>query len=245
MLTLRGPPPTEHALPHVSGEQGFGAGAAEVELVTVAVEPVTEQPLVVIVVEGEHVVVERMEPRVLKIVGTHKTVTRNAVLAAVHEDDEDLELLFEDEVFELLFEDDAFELLFVRSDFELLFDELLSLGSERLSFSDVRSSKAVSIPVTSSETMLFLILFRSSSIQTKELTISPRKPNRPLFLFEPHPEGDESPPKLVIRFSTSFSRPLTLERVPSLSGVGFAFQELMIGMRPTSSEDTEDALDVA
>ena len=56
---------------------------------TVVVNPVTEQPLAVTVVKGEQVVVETMEPPVLNEVGTHCTVTCNAVFEDMHDDGED------------------------------------------------------------------------------------------------------------------------------------------------------------
>lgn len=48
-----------------------------------------------------------------------------------------------------------------------------------------------------------------------------------------------------MRPSTSLLTPLSLPRVSDFSGVGFLFQELMIGIRPAIWEDTEDTLDVA
>ena len=48
-----------------------------------------------------------------------------------------------------------------------------------------------------------------------------------------------------MRFFTSLLTGLILSRVPDLSDVGLAFQELMIGIRAASSEDTEDTPDEA
>lgn len=48
-----------------------------------------------------------------------------------------------------------------------------------------------------------------------------------------------------MRSSTSFLTGFILPRVSDLRGVGFAFQDLMKGIRPASSEDTDTALDVA
>ena len=75
--------------------------------------------------------------------------------------------------------------------------------------------------------------------------MSPIVPSKPLFLFEPHPKDDESAPRLEMRSSISLLTGLILLRVSDLSDVGLAFQDLITGMRPASSEDTEDTLDVA
>lgn len=63
----------------------------------------TEQPLVVIMAVGEQVVVETVEPPVMYVVGTHRTVTRNAVPVAVHDEDEP-EVELEDELVLVLVE---------------------------------------------------------------------------------------------------------------------------------------------
>jgi hypothetical protein len=78
-----------------------------------------------------------------------------------------------------------------------------------------------------------------------ELMISPMEPNNPLFFFEPHPEEEDEPPRSEISPSTSLRMLFTLLRVSVLRGSGFFFQELMIGIRPAISKDTEDTLDVA
>ena len=204
------------------------------EVETVVVNPVTEQPLAVTVVKGEQVVVETVEPLVLNKVGTHCTVTCNAVFEDMHDDNDD--------------DDDRVKVLVDESEFELVLELLLSSSSSvRSSFSDVKSSKksSIALTLTSSALMLFVMLFRSSSIQDNLLMISPIVPSKPLFFFEPHPKEDESAPRLEIRSSISLLIGLILLRVSDLSNVGFAFQELIIGIRPASSDDTEDTLDVA
>ena len=70
-------------------------------------------------------------------------------------------------------------------------------------------------------------------------------PRKTLFLFEPHPQQDESPRRLEVRCSESLLTGLILSRAFALGNVGFAFQESIIDIRPASSEDTEDTLDVA
>jgi len=201
---------------------------ADVEAEMVVVNPVTEQPLAVTVVKGEQVVVSVVEPLVLKEVGTHCTVTCSAVFEDVHDDDDD---------------DELFSVFVDVSEFDLLLDLLSSLV--RSLFSDVKSTRKLSIATTSSALMLSVILPRSSSIQDNLFMILPIVPSKPLFPFEPHPEDDEPPPRLEMRSSTSLLTGLILLRVSDLSNVGFAFQELIIGIKPASSEDTEETLDVA
>ena len=232
LAPLRGPPFIGHESPQVPEAHGVWVLLADVELEMVVVNPVTEQPLAVTVVTGEQVVVDTMEPLVLKEVGTHCTVTCNTVFEAMHDDADD-----DGELCKVLVDESEFESLL----------ELLSSSSSlvRSLFSDVKSSKESSMASTSSELMLFVMLSRSSSIQDNVFTISSNAPSKPLFLFEPHPDEDETPPRSEMRSSTSSLTGLILLRVSDLSNVGFAFQELMIGIRPASSEDTEETLDVA
>ena len=89
------------------------------------------------------------------------------------------------------------------------------------------------------------MLPRSPAIQDNPCTISPIAPSKPLFLFDPHAEEDNPPPRSDIRPSTSLLTGPILSRVFVLSEDGFAFQDLIIGIRPATSEDTEDTLDVA
>lgn len=105
-------------------------------------------------------------------------------------------------------------------------------------------SKGLSISSTSPLLILLMILSRSSSIQDNPFIVSPIVPSRPLFRFESHPE-EESPPRSVMRSSILFMTVLILSRVSGLRGVGSAFHELITGIRPTISEDTEETLDVA
>ncbi len=198
---------------------------------TVVVNAVAEQPLAVTVVKGEQVVVEIVEPLVLIEVGTHCIVTCNAVFEDMHDDTD------EDDG------DDDDEVPTDEPEFESLLWSLLSLVS--LSFSDVKSSKELPIESTLSPLILWVMLSRCSSMQDNPLTISLIAPSAPLFLLAPHPEEVEPPPKPEMRSSTSFLTGLILPRVSDLSGVGFAFQDLMIGIRPASSEDTDSTLDVA
>jgi hypothetical protein len=67
----------------------------------------------------------------------------------------------------------------------------------------------------------------------------------PLFLLEPQPEVDDPPPRSEITSSISDLTPSTLFSVSVLSDVGLDFQELRIGIRAKTSEETEDALEVA
>lgn len=240
MAPLRGAAAIGHASPQVSEAHGTWDWVEdEVEIVVVV--PVTEQPLVVIVVRGEQVVVETVEPPVVYTVGMHTSVTRTAVSVSVHDDDE-----LEDELDEELLDElsELFDVSVEESDFESLLD-LLSSSSLRSSVSDVRSVKVGSMPSTSPPVMLPVILSRSSSTQDKVFMASPMKPKRPLFFFEPHGPPDELPPRSEMRPSTSSLMPLTLLRVSVLSESGFDFQELIIGISATSCEDTEDTADVA
>jgi hypothetical protein len=88
LAPLRGPLFIGHDLPHVSDAHGSWVPVAEAEVEMVVVNPVTEHPTVVTVVEGVQVVVGRVELPVTKEVGTHLTVTLNAVDESVQEDDE-------------------------------------------------------------------------------------------------------------------------------------------------------------
>ena len=97
--------------------------------------------------------------------------------------------------------------------------------------------------VMSPET-LSLISFRSFPMQDKPLMMPLIGPSRPLFRFELHSE-EESPPRPSMRSSTSDMIGLILLRVSVFRGVGFAFHELIIGIKPAISVKTEEALDVA
>ena len=202
----------------------------------VVVNAVAEQPLAVTVVKGEHVVVGIVEPLVLTAVGTHCIVTYNAVFEDMHDDMDDDDSDEDDG-------GDDDEVPTGELEFESLLESLLSLVS--LSFSDVKSSKELSMSSTLSPLMLSVMLSRCSSMQDSPLTISPIAPSAPLFLLAPHPEELEPPPNSEMRFSTPFLIGLILSRVSDLSGVGFAFHDLMMGIRPASSEDTDFTLDVA
>ena len=191
----------------------------------------TEQPLVVIVVVGEQVVVEIVELPVVKVVGTHRTVTRNAVSMDAHDEDELVLELVEVSVDE--------------SELVLLFELLSFSSSVRFSFSVFRSSRVLSMLLTSSVLISSVRLSKFSSMQDNVLTMSPTRPRRPLFFFEMHGLDDGSLPRSEMRPSTSLLISLTLLRVSVLSGVGFARQELMIGIKPTIWEDTDDTADVA
>jgi hypothetical protein len=224
LAPLRGPLFIGHDLPHVSEAHGIWVPVAEAEVEMVVVNPVTEHPTVVTVVEGVQVVVGRVELPVTKEVGTHLKVTLNAVDESVHEE--------EDEVVD-------------ESELELL-SVLSSLSfSVRLSLFCVSSSSVSSMESTFFVMMSSVTFCRSSSMHTNELMISPMAPNNPLFFFEPHPEEEDEPPRSEISPSTSLRMPFTLFNVSVLRGSGFFFQELMIGIRPAISEDTEDTLDVA
>ena len=203
------------------------------EVDTVIVVPVTEQPLAMTVVEGEQAVVRTVTPPVWNDVGTHSTVTWNAVFKDAQDEDDDGNGE-EGELVSILVDEPESELVL----------EVLS-SSVRSSVSVLKLFRESLTPSRSSILMLSVMLSRSSPIQDKLLTIPLIVPIKPLFLLEPHPEKEESGPKLEMRSSTSFLTDLTLVRVSDLSEVGFAFQELMTGTRPASSEDTEDTLDVA
>lgn len=88
MVPLLGALPlTEHAVPQVPFPHCFPRLDYDAVLEAVTVEPVTEKPLVVTVVKGVHVVVDNVEPPVVYVVGTHISVTCNAVSVTVQEDD--------------------------------------------------------------------------------------------------------------------------------------------------------------
>lgn len=173
-----------------------------------------------------------MELPTVVIVGEQSTVTSRAVCVVVQEDSEELDEL-----------DDESEFDELESEFDEL--ELLS-SSVRSSVSDVRSSSASSMPSTLSELMLSVMSSKSSSMQDNLLMTSPIAPSKPLFIFlEPHPEDEESPPRSEMRSSISLLTGLILSSVSSLRGSGFFFQELIAPIKTTTSEETEDTLEVA
>ena len=90
---------------------------------------------------------------------------------------------------------------------------------------------------------LLMISFRSLSMQDNLLMMSLIESSRPLFRFELHPK-EESPLRSSMRSSTSVIIGLILLRVSVLKGVGFAFHELTICIKPAISVDTEETLDV-
>lgn len=92
--------------------------------------------------------------------------------------------------------------------------------------------------------ILSLMFSRSLLIQVKEFTILPMKERKPCF-FDLHPEEDYLPLRLQIRSSISPRIPVIFLRVPILSPVWFAFQELIMGIRIAILEETEEMLDVA
>ena len=90
---------------------------------------------------------------------------------------------------------------------------------------------------------LLVISSRSLSMQDNPLMMSLIGPSRPLFRFELHPE-EEPPPRSSMRSSTSVIIGLILLRASIFRGVGFTFHELITGIKPAISVDTEETLDV-
>ena len=222
----------EHASPQVSEAQGIRVALDDAELVTVTVVPVTEHPRVVVVDTGEQVVVENADPSDVVVVGTHETVTCNAVSMDVQDKDE-LDLVF-------------LELPVDESDFVFVFELFSSPSTVRFSFSDLRSSKVPSILSISPAFTLSVMLSKFLSMHDNVFTKLPKTPNDSLFsFFEPHGADDESLPRSEMRASTSLLIPFTLFRVSVFSGVGCAFQELTTGIRPRIRDDTENTADVA
>ena len=220
----------------MSEAQGIRVALDDAELVTVTVVPVTEHPRVVVVVVGEQVVVENVDPPEVVVVGTHKTVTCNAVSVDVQDKDE-LDLVFLDMPV------DESEFVFV---FVFVFEMFSSPSTIRFSFSDLRSSKVPSILSTSPAFTLSVMLSKFLSMHDNVFTKLLKTPNDSLFsFFEPHGMDDESLPRSEMRASTSLLIPFTLFRVSVFSGVGCAFQELTTGIRPRIRDDTENTADVA
>jgi hypothetical protein len=126
-------------------------------------------------------------------------------------------------------------------------EDLLSSSSSSVSSSavEVRVVKVPSIPSTSSASTSVVTSPRSSLRQVNLLTKSSAKPKMPLFFLEPQPDEDEPPPRSEITPSISDLTPSTLFSVSVLSDVGLDFQELRMGIRAKTSEETEDALEVA
>ena len=251
LAPLRGPSPKGHKLPQFSGEHGIWVMVGDAELYTVVVNPVTEQPLVVTVVDGEHmvvvVVVGNVEPMTVIVEGVHNTVTCSAVSVAVHDDDLASELAAEvvaEVVAEFLL--DVFEVMIDWTEYVFWLALLLSLSSVRSSFCNTRLSRIGSIPSTSLAPTISVMSSRFSSMQDNASTTSLKGSSRPLLTCSRamHGLGEVSPPRSEIRSLTSLLMSSILLSVSVLSDVGFAFQELMTGIKPEIWEDTEETADV-
>lgn len=188
LAPLRGPGAMGHAVPQVSVAQNVLD--VVLDSILVVVSPVTEQPLAVIVVKGEHVVVEIVVPLEMIEVGTHRTVTCNAVFVDLQNDEELAEVLPEllSGVLAEVAESDCLSLL----------DCLSSVSSLRLSISDVRLPIVLSIPLISPALISSSALSNSLLTHDNVFTISltpwvtmPSGPPSPLFFFEPHGEGED------------------------------------------------------
>ena len=168
------------------------------------VVPVTEQPLVVIVVDGEHVVVVvgNVEPAAVIAVGVHSIMTCSAVSVVVHDDELTLELV---SVLAAELAPDVAEVAVDRIESVFWLALLLSPLSVRSSFCDVRSFKTGSTPSTSSALMTSVISPRFSSIQDRVPTTSLIGPSRPLLarFWAMHGLGEISPPRFEMRSSIS------------------------------------------
>lgn len=97
----------------------------------------------------------------------------------------------------------------------------------------------------SSELISSIILSKPSPIQDKVLTGSVIGLDILLLFLSLQGLEDEPLPKLERTLSTSPLIPLTLLRVSVLSGIGFAFKELILGIKARISEVTKDAADDA
>lgn len=155
LAPLRGPAFIGHASPQVSEAHGGGLVFVDMDESTVVVNVVATQPLTMTVVKGEQVVVGIVEPLALTEVATHCTVTCNAVLVDMHDaddtdDDDDGDNDDDD--------NDGNEVPTDEAEFELLLESSLSFVS--LSFSDVKSSKDLSIESTSFMLILSVMLSR-------------------------------------------------------------------------------------
>ncbi|KAJ5125406.1 hypothetical protein N7526_007583 [Penicillium atrosanguineum] len=202
----------------------------EALLVIVVVKPVTEHPVVVTVVVGEHFVVEIVELPNMLVVGLQTTVTLSAVVDE-HADEE--------------LDDELDELLEVSVLVSLDEEDLSSSSSVRSSAVEVRVEMMPSIPSTSFPSTSWVTFSKSSPMQVNVLTNPSMKPKMPLFFLEPQPDVDDLPPRSEITVSISVLTSSTLLSVSVLSEVGLDFQELRMGMRAKTSEETEDALDEA
>lgn len=239
---LRGPVYFLHPLPlphFPDAQRGYDVLDAELEIVVV--NPVTEQPSVVTVVEGVHVVVEMVEPPVVFEVGTHLVVTCSAVCVVQDEVDEEVseEVL---EVFELdsLVDESSSVLL------SLSLESLFLVSLSRFVFSVVRFSTVLSIASTLLVLTLSVASSRPLSMHDRDPVISPKRLlNALLFLFEPHPFEEDSVPISEMNPSTWLLTSLILFKVFDFFEVGSFFHDLRMGIKAASSVKTEDALDVA
>ena len=129
----------------------------------------------------------------------------------------------------------------------LVFELLSSSPSVRSSFTDVKSFSAPSIPWILSVLTWAVMLSKFSSIHDRELTILVMEPNKFLFRFGARTQGLDKGtlPNFEIRPSTSLLTSLIPFMVSDLSGLGFAFQLMMTGMRSATCEDTDETADVA
>jgi hypothetical protein len=207
----------------------------------VVVVSATEQPLVVMVVVGEQVVVETIEPSKVIGVGWQRTVTWYAVLSEVQVDEDEDEVVEVDEVDEL------------GSSSGRLSSGVFGLGSGEIKLSKIPLTPLMFFPSSS-----VFRRFKLSVIQLRALAnvsiASPAKSNKPSnsprFLFEEHP-GAELLPNLGKRSLISIlipSMPL-IPLIPLMiwvwrGGLGSFSQEVKRGRSFRNSEEMEDMLEV-
>ena len=128
LARLRGPPFVGQASLQVPEAHAIWVSLSEVSVETVVVDLVIKQPLAVTIVKGEQVVVEMMERLVLNEVGTHCSVTCNAVFENTHDDVDD----DDNELPKVSIDESEFDLLLTSS----------SSSSVRSLFSDIKSFMA-------------------------------------------------------------------------------------------------------
>lgn len=126
----------------------------------------------------------------MNMVSVHRTVTCSAVSVDIHNKNKLVPELFEVSI--------------DKSESILLFKSLSSLLSIRLSFSDTKLSKVLSMLLTSLELILSVILFKSLLIQDNVFIMSLMRPSRSLFFFEVYSLDNGSLPRSDIRSSTLF-----------------------------------------